>query len=65
MSKKKEEKEKKDVPPPVDPATIKTAGVVEKMLQTERAVPSVAPPNWEALPHNKVFDAKNVPIMKT
>jgi len=61
---KKEEKEKKEVAPPVHPDTIKTAGVIEKMLTTERAVPSVPPPNWEALPHNKVFDAKNLPIME-
>eukprot|EP00331_Platyophrya_macrostoma_P007674 CAMPEP_0176429538 /NCGR_PEP_ID=MMETSP0127-20121128/13765_1 /TAXON_ID=938130 /ORGANISM="Platyophrya macrostoma, Strain WH" /LENGTH=497 /DNA_ID=CAMNT_0017811351 /DNA_START=293 /DNA_END=1786 /DNA_ORIENTATION=- len=59
-SAKKEEK-KSDVPI-VSPASIPTAGVVERMLLTQRACPQIAPPNWEALPRNKVFDAKGVPI---
>src|SRR5687768_12459952 len=53
---------KPDPTPPVDLSTIKTAGVVERMLTTERAMPNVQPPNWEPLPRKKVFDAKGVPI---
>lgn len=58
----KKKEEKKPEVPPVNPATIVTAGVIEKMLMTQRACPSIPPPNWEALPRNKVFDAKGIPI---
>jgi serine/threonine-protein phosphatase 2B catalytic subunit len=61
MSKSKKE-EKKDLPPPVKPEQIATAGVVERMLSTERALPSVSAPNWEPLPRNKVFDERGMPI---
>lgn len=63
MSSKRTKEEKKVEVPPVDPATIKTAGVIEKMLNTQRPT-AITPPNWEALPHNKVFDAKGMPIME-
>lgn len=55
-------KAKAEPPVQVDPATIKTQGIVEKMLMTERAMPNVAPPNWEPLPRKKVFDPKGVPL---
>jgi len=48
--------------PTVSPASIPTAGVIERMLTTQRACPQINPPNWEALPRNKVFDAKGIPI---
>lgn len=59
---KKKEEPKKPAEPQINMATLQTAGVIEKMLMTERALPAVATPNWEALPHNKVFDAKGTPI---
>jgi serine/threonine-protein phosphatase 2B catalytic subunit len=60
-AKPKKEEKKSDVPL-VSPASIPTAGVMEKMLSTQRACPQITPPNWEALPRSKVFDAKGVPI---
>lgn len=48
--------------PTVSPASIPTAGVIERMLTTQRACPQINPPNWEPLPRNKVFDAKGIPI---
>lgn len=51
-----------DAPPAVTAAQLPTAGVIEKMLQTERTMKSVPAANWEALPRAKVFDAKGIPI---
>eukprot|EP00744_Colponema_vietnamica_P006944 GILI01010026.1.p1 GENE.GILI01010026.1~~GILI01010026.1.p1 ORF type:complete len:489 (-),score=146.48 GILI01010026.1:216-1682(-) len=59
----KKKEEKKPEAPPIDPATIKTAGVIEKMLSVKRPT-SIAPPNWEPLPRSKVFDSKGMPIME-
>eukprot|EP00758_Cryptobia_borreli_P014965 Tbor_TRINITY_DN5977_c1_g1::TRINITY_DN5977_c1_g1_i1::g.19357::m.19357/K04348/PPP3C, CNA; serine/threonine-protein phosphatase 2B catalytic subunit len=63
MSKSQKE-EKRHETSTVDPATIKTVGIIERMLTTKRATPSVPPPNWEPLPRNKVFGADDMPIME-
>ena len=43
-------------------SVLPTAGVIEKLLRTDRARPQIQPPNWEALPRAKVFDAKGMPM---
>lgn len=47
--------------PVVKVEQIRTAGRIERMLNTERGDPSVPVPNWEPLPRSAVFDAEGLP----